>query len=123
MKALFPQCTVASTWHERLLSKSLDSGEPGRYGVDIRRTHLREELMNVPKKTQGSPRPTVPGAMPEGNELRRRIAERAYGLYVARDRAPGHDLEDWLEAERLVREELAVTVRRSPGRQRTTLSH
>ena len=79
--------------------------------------------MNARKKIQESPRPAAPGPMLDGNELRRRIAERAYSLYVARERVPGHDLEDWLEAERLVREELAASVRRSPGRQRTTLSH
>ena len=74
------------------------------------------------KKTQGSPRPAAPRPMPDRDELRRRVAERAYSLYVARDRAPGHDVEDWLEAERLVFQELAVPVRRSPDRQRT-LSH
>lgn len=28
------------------------------------------------------------------------IARRAYELFVARGRAEGHDLEDWLQAER-----------------------
>jgi hypothetical protein len=28
------------------------------------------------------------------------ISKRAYDLYVARGRAPGHDVEDWLQAER-----------------------
>ena len=79
--------------------------------------------MNVRKRIEESPRPAAPGAMPDRDELRRRTAEMAYSLYLRRDRAPGHDLEDWLEAERLVREELAASVRRSPGRQRTTLSH
>jgi Protein of unknown function (DUF2934) len=79
--------------------------------------------MNARKQTQKSPRPAAPTPMPDGDALRRQVAERAYSLYVARGRAPGHELEDWLEAERLVREELAASVRRSPGRQRTTLSH
>ena len=35
--------------------------------------------------------------------LRQRITEKAYELFVRRGRAPGHDVEDWLEAERLVR--------------------
>jgi hypothetical protein len=41
------------------------------------------------------------------------IATRAYDLYQQRDREDGHDLEDWLEAERQVTEERrreAVTV-------------
>ena len=28
------------------------------------------------------------------------IAHRAYDLYLARDREDGHDVEDWLQAER-----------------------
>jgi hypothetical protein len=32
------------------------------------------------------------------------IARRAYDLYVARDREHGHDLDDWLQAERELRD-------------------
>jgi Protein of unknown function (DUF2934) len=32
------------------------------------------------------------------------IARRAYDLYLARDCEPGHDLEDWLRAERELRQ-------------------
>jgi hypothetical protein len=28
------------------------------------------------------------------------VARRAYELYLARDREDGHDLDDWLQAER-----------------------
>jgi len=31
------------------------------------------------------------------------IARRAYEVYLARDAAPGRDLEDWLQAERELR--------------------
>ena len=79
--------------------------------------------MKARKKIEESPRPAARGAMPDRDELRRRTAEKAYSLYLRRDRAPGHDLEDWLEAERLVREEMAAPVQRSPGRQRTALTH
>ena len=79
--------------------------------------------MNARKKSEGSPRPAAPGAMPDSDELRRRTAEKAYSLYLRRDRAPGHDLEDWLQAERLVREEMTAPVQRSSGHRRTTLSH
>ncbi|GKS56987.1 hypothetical protein YTPLAS18_05140 [Nitrospira sp.] len=37
--------------------------------------------------------------------LRPRVAETAYFLYERRGRADGHDLEDWLEAEAIVRSE------------------
>ena len=33
------------------------------------------------------------------------IAQRAYGLYEARGREDGHDVGDWLEAERELLEE------------------
>jgi hypothetical protein len=32
------------------------------------------------------------------------IAERAYALYLARGAEDGHDVEDWLQAERDLRE-------------------
>ena len=79
--------------------------------------------MNARKKIEEPRRPAAPGAMPDRDELRRRTAEMAYSLYLRRDRAPGHDLEDWLEAERLVREEMTAPMQRSPGRQRTALTH
>jgi hypothetical protein len=34
------------------------------------------------------------------SEQQQRIAQRAYELYAARGYQDGHDLEDWLEAER-----------------------
>jgi len=39
-------------------------------------------------------------------ELRERIAQKAYELYEKRGHAHGCDVEDWLEAERLVVEQL-----------------
>lgn len=35
------------------------------------------------------------------------IAQRAYALYEARGREDGHDLDDWLEAERELLEQLS----------------
>jgi hypothetical protein len=45
-----------------------------------------------------------PALQPEGlsEELRARIAARAYMLYQKHGREDGHALEDWLEAERQV---------------------
>jgi hypothetical protein len=31
------------------------------------------------------------------------VARRAYDLYLGRGREPGHDVEDWLQAERELR--------------------
>lgn len=39
-------------------------------------------------------------------EYHARIARKAYDLFERRGRNEGHDVEDWLEAERLVKEEL-----------------
>ena len=35
-------------------------------------------------------------------DLGSRIAKRAYELYVQRGQAHGHDIEDWIEAERQI---------------------
>jgi hypothetical protein len=40
-------------------------------------------------------------------ELHQRIAKKAYELYVRRGKKPGRDLDDWLEAERLLLSELS----------------
>ena len=40
--------------------------------------------------------------------LRELIACKAHELYEQRGGSPGRDLEDWLEAEQLVRQELGV---------------
>ena len=37
--------------------------------------------------------------MPSEEEVREQVARRAYELYLARGREPGHDVEDWLQAE------------------------
>jgi len=40
------------------------------------------------------------------NEMRERIAQKAYELYEKRGRQAERDVEDWLEAEELVRKEM-----------------
>ena len=42
---------------------------------------------------------------PSGSITREEIAQRAYALYEARGREDGHDLDDWVEAERELFEE------------------
>lgn len=32
------------------------------------------------------------------------VQKKAYELYVKRGKRPGHELDDWLEAERLIRQ-------------------
>jgi hypothetical protein len=40
------------------------------------------------------------------NELRERIAKKAYELYEQRGREPERHVEDWLKAEELIRKEM-----------------
>ena len=40
------------------------------------------------------------------DKVRERIAKKAYELYEQRGRQAGRELEDWLEAEELVRKEM-----------------
>ena len=48
------------------------------------------------------------------------ISERAYGIYLKRGGADGSDLEDWLQAERELREMETVTpARKVPRRRRS----
>jgi len=45
------------------------------------------------------------------------VARRAYDLYLARGGEPGHDVEDWLQAERDLRD---AAERLMPDRQRAS---
>jgi hypothetical protein len=44
----------------------------------------------------------------ETNQLRKRIAQRAYQLYEARGYVDGYDVQDWLEAEQAIQVESHV---------------
>lgn len=48
-------------------------------------------------KTTSSTDPTL-----DPQSLHQRIADCAYGLFLNRGQVHGHDLDDWLEAERMV---------------------
>jgi hypothetical protein len=48
--------------------------------------------------------------------LRDRVCRLAYQLYLRRGKVPGHDVDDWFAAERIVFSRLAHT-RNSPGDQ------
>jgi len=40
------------------------------------------------------------------DEIRARIAQKAYELFELRGREPGHEEEDWLKAEQIIRDDL-----------------
>jgi hypothetical protein len=62
------------------------------------------------RKTQGTMKAS--GSAAREPALQAEVAQVAYELFERRGRTSGHDVEDWLEAERIVRE------RRSAGRRR-----
>ena len=47
-------------------------------------------------------------------EFNARVARKAFELFEQRGRHEGHDIEDWLEAERLVKEELLEQTEAQP---------
>ncbi len=67
-----------------------------------------EQEGSAAKKRRGSDARRVPPPplLIKDEELYERVARKAYELYQQRGEVHGHDLDDWLTAERLVREEL-----------------
>ena len=59
------------------------------------------------KKRSLSPEPE--SMQKYSDEVRERIAKKAYELYEQGGRQPERDLEDWLKAEELVRKEMSDT--------------
>jgi len=57
-----------------------------------------------PRSTKRAARPASNG---NGFPAREEIERRAYEIYLARGGEPGHELEDWLQAERELREQRA----------------
>ena len=59
------------------------------------------------KKTKTTPTQSAPAA-PDATLLAELIRQRAYELWEAGGRQPGHDLTHWFEAERQVREQTGL---------------
>src|SRR5437867_13167640 len=74
----------------------------------------QKESQSRRTKPQPRPEPSLPGSPnpPDGDrrlqsaELNARIAAKAYELFALRGGECGGDIEDWLEAERLVKAEM-----------------
>ena len=69
-------------------------------------TYLKKKGKST--KTASSTNPTF-----DPQNLHQRIADCAYGLFLHRSQVHGHNLDDWLEAERMV---LAKIKSRKKGR-------
>ncbi len=59
--------------------------------------------MNTGNKSATIAAPTL-----NGEELRQRIAKKAYERYLDRGQLDGYDLDDWVEAEQLVLADLGT---------------
>ena len=57
-------------------------------------------MARITRLVMGEPRTRSAGSPVSQNE----VAQAAYELFERRGRVHGHDLEDWLEAERIVRQ-------------------
>jgi hypothetical protein len=69
--------------------------------------------MKQQSKTARTSKPSakvVPAPSPRSyeltDEIRARIAEKAYEFFELRGREPGHEEEDWLKAEQIIRDDL-----------------
>ena len=94
-------------------SDDIDQGGLGEVKSEstIRRTlrvHLLGgELMSRREKNGEARKHGSVNDRPLTEQLFERISRRAYELYQLRGEAHGHDAEDWFEAERQVREDIA----------------
>ena len=64
---------------------------------NVERLETRDDARREPEIKENQSEPA--GAISDPAELEERIRVRAYELYEARGREPGHDREDWLQAE------------------------
>jgi hypothetical protein len=55
-------------------------------------------------KSRTAHKRTAPATKPGKTAAGQSIQERAYQLYLSRGQEPGHELEDWLQAEREARQ-------------------
>ena len=66
--------------------------------------NLKNQDTRRAEKLNRSPEPE--SMQKYSDEVRERIAKKAYELYEQRGRQPERDMEDWLKAEELVRKEM-----------------
>jgi succinate dehydrogenase flavin-adding protein (antitoxin of CptAB toxin-antitoxin module) len=90
------------------LKRQWDARQRGHRETDRRAVKVLEKTMAKAQKQ----RTENLVSMPSGNQMDVRdndIARRAYELYEQRGGVHGHDLDDWLQAERELRDVLTST--------------
>lgn len=70
-------------------------------GINLHKSICEQTGMNMKPRT--SKKEDHSSANPAQQVATEQIQERAYQLYVSRGQEPGHELEDWLEAEREIK--------------------
>jgi hypothetical protein len=72
--------------------------------------------MAIRRVTTEEPTPQFEALLVSGEVIStEEIARRAYEIYESRGRTEGSDLDDWLQAERELRQEPVVTRRAAAG--------
>ena len=92
--------------------KEMNKKQSSAYGKPAQKENRTGRTKPHPK-----PEPSIPAPLnrPDGDrrlqtaELNARIAVKAYELFAQRGGECGGDIEDWLEAERLVKAEMRST--------------
>ncbi len=64
----------------------------------------------MPTRTTVTPFAPTPSPMDIDSAVREQIATRAFALFLERGREDGHDLDDWLQAEREIMRSAGVAV-------------
>ncbi len=64
-------------------------------------SHLRKRAGTQALRSTGSPPPDAVRPLPPTEA---EVAERAYYLYLARGSAPGSEFDDWIQADRSLRD-------------------
>jgi hypothetical protein len=75
----------------------------GSGGIVVETSEKEVGSMKTGNKSATIAAPTL-----NGEELRQRIAKKAYERYLDRGQLDGYDLDDWLEVEQLVLAELGT---------------
>jgi hypothetical protein len=85
--------------------REYDSGTPVESTTSSARDAAFEQLLRLAasySSQQTAPAHGGPGVPVRRSPVTEDIALRAYHIYLARGATPGHDLDDWLRAERQV---------------------
>jgi hypothetical protein len=74
--------------------------------MEKKKTPRRAAAATATTRTKDTKKTASPPLVIRDEELYEQVARKAYALYQERGEEPGHEIDDWLTAERLVKEEL-----------------